>query len=101
GPLGIEFRTLLVEVGDLEPCALANGARIGSDITDQEAQQRGLPGTVRTDQADAIAAQYPLRVVANDDPVAERFADVIGFEDEPSRRVPGVDRHPDGTGLGP
>src|SRR4029078_9014252 len=84
GSIGIELRPLLIKVGNLETATLTNGAGIGREVADQQSQQRCFPGTVRANQTDAVAAQYPLRVVANDDPLAKRFADALGLAPEPA-----------------
>ena len=96
---GIELFALLIEVRDLQPRALAHVARVRRELADQHPQQRRLSRPVRTDQADAIAAQDPLRVVADDRHAAERLADALGLEHELAGGLGRVDGHPDGAGL--
>ena len=95
--LGIELLALLIEVGDLQPRAAADRARVRLQLADEQPQQRRLAGSVRPDQADAIAAQDPLRIVADDRHAAERLADVFRLEHQPARRL-GWRRSPSGPG---
>ena len=68
----------------------------------QEQPQKGrLPGSIRTDQADAIAAQDALRVVANDHPPGKRLRHVLGFEHQLPGALPVVDGDAHGSCLRP
>ena len=69
--------------------------RVRLELARQQLEQRRLAGPVRTDEADAIAAQDALRVVAHDADEAgspERLGHVVRLEDEPARRLAGIDR---------
>ena len=55
--------------------------RVRLELADQQPQQRRLPGAVRSDQPDAIAAHHADREVATTGVVAERLGDVLGLED--------------------
>ena len=66
----VERAAHLVEVGDLEPRALAHGARGRLQLAEDQLEQRRLAGAVRADQADLVAAQDRRREVADD----RRFA---------------------------
>ena len=72
--LRIELLALLVEVGDLGRGLPADRAGVRLELADQQPQQRRLAGSVRADEADAIAAQDALRVVANDRHAAEAIS---------------------------
>jgi hypothetical protein len=92
--IGVELLTLLIKIRDLQPGAASDHAAIRLELSDQEAQQRGFSRTVGPDQANPIASKNPLRIVIDDRHTTERLADVFGLEDQPSRRVTRIDRHP-------
>ena len=83
--VGIELLALLIEVGDLQPRAVPHLAAVRRHLADQQPQQRRLARSVRTDQADAIAAQDALRVVADDRAPGKRLRHVAPLRTPASR----------------
>src|SRR3546814_1138830 len=82
GLLFIERRAQLVEPGDFEIAADAHVAAVRLQLAEQQAQQRGLAGAVRADDADLVAAQYRRREVADDGLAADGVAEVLRLGDQ-------------------
>ena len=66
GPLGIELLALLIVVGDLHVRAAPHFTLIRRQLADDHPQQRRFARSVRTDEADAIAAHDARREIADD-----------------------------------
>ncbi|KAF5029748.1 hypothetical protein DSECCO2_645370 [anaerobic digester metagenome] len=62
--LAVQGRAQLVEIGDLQPGAVAHLAGMGGKLPQQQAQQGGLAGTVGADQPHPVAALDQRRKVA-------------------------------------
>ena len=92
--LEVELLAHLVEVGDLEVRAVAHGAGIRRELAEDELQQRGLAGAVRSDEADAVAAHQPQRQVGDDPALAEALRDVLEFGDQLPGAFARVERQP-------
>ena len=85
--LFIELHTKLVVVGHRQFGAAAHLAGIGLHLAEDEFDQRGLAGAVRTDQADLVAAQYAAGKILDDLALAQAFVDVLEFRHELPRAL--------------
>ena len=92
--LEVELLAHLVEVGDLEVRAVAHGAGIRRELAEDELEQRGLAGAVRSDEADAVAAHQPQRQVGDDPALAEALRDVLELGDQLPGALARVERQP-------
>ena len=99
GRLGIELFALLIEVGDLQAGAVLDRAAVGLHLAEQQPQQRRLAGAVRTDQADAVAAQDPHREVRMTGTPSNALLTPLGLEHQLAGASPAVDRQPHVAGL--
>ena len=70
----IERVAHLIEVGDLQIRTLANLATVRLQFTQDQFQQRGLAGAIRTNQPDLVATYDGGRKVLDDDLVAKGLA---------------------------
>ena len=59
--IGIELLALLIVVGDLHVRAAPHLSGIGLELAEEQLEQRGLAGAVRSNEADAVAAHHPQR----------------------------------------
>ena len=82
--IGIELLALLIEVGDLDAGAPPDGPGVRRQLLCQELQQRRLAGSVRTDEADAVAAHDAVGEVPHDRYPVEGFGDTVSLEHQPS-----------------
>src|SRR4029078_7221124 len=79
--IGIEAFAALIERGDLEIDAELDGAGVGLCRAGQQIDQRGLAGTVRAYNADAVAIGDLDAEVAHEMQVAVALSDVPGLDD--------------------
>src|SRR4029078_5276654 len=85
----------LIEIRDLQVGPAADVAGIGRHRAENELEQRGLAGTVRSDDPDAIAAHDAQIEVADHDALSERLGYALELGDEPAGALGGVKRHRD------
>ncbi len=79
-PVLAQRRAVLVEIGDLQIGAALDLAAVGREFTQQQADQGGLAGTVRADDADPVAAHDAGREIAHQGASANRVVDVFGAQ---------------------
>ncbi len=77
----------MVEVGHLEVRAELDGARIRSQLTEQDAQQGGLADAVVADDAEAVAAHDAQREIFQQGPTFEAVRDIARLDDLATREV--------------
>src|SRR5688572_6739814 len=94
----VELLALLIEIGDFKARAAANLPLVWLELADQQTQRRRLARPVRTDEADAIAADDARREIANDRGPAKTAGDALRLEHHPAGGVRLLDLHPDGAG---
>ena len=82
--VGVQGCPLLVEVGDLQPRAAAQPARIGLQLPQQQADQAGLADPVGADDAHPVAAQDPGVQPPDERAVAQGQGYVLGLEHQSS-----------------
>src|SRR6185369_9167061 len=87
----VQLRPELVEVGHVDLGAQADRALIRLQLAEDHPQQRRLAGAVGPDQADLVAALDAGREIADDDPLAEGFADTLQFGDQLAALVAGIE----------
>ena len=68
--LFVELLAHLIEIGDFDIGAEPDDPRVRRELAEQQAQQSGLSGAVRTDDANAIAAHDDGREVTDDGALA-------------------------------
>ena len=89
--LALQALAALVDVGELDRVADAQRARVGLLLADDHAEQGGLAGAVRPDDAhDAAAGQDEVQVV-HEQVVAVALAEVLRFDDQVAQAGPGRD----------
>jgi len=88
---GIEHRGFFVEtvaelivVGNGKLTSQTNRPAVGRELAENHAQQRGLAGTVGTDESDFVAAQDTRGEVVYDYGLAESLADLSELGDQAS-----------------
>ena len=74
----VQAGAALVQGDDVQIGADLHLSGIGRQRAGQQAEQRGLAGAVRPDDAHAVAAQNTVGEVAHDHPVGEGFRHLIG-----------------------
>ena len=82
----------LIEISHLQARALLHVAAVRLHLFEQQLQQRRLTGSVRTDQADFIAALNQCGKVFDHGFAAEAFAKSSGFDDLFARGVAALQR---------
>src|SRR4029079_776170 len=80
-PGGVHELALLIDDDAGEGFCERHRSAVGRELTRQELQQCRLAGTVGADKADAVAALYAKRKVADDRTLTERLADIFRLDD--------------------
>ena len=86
---------MLVEAGDLEAGSETDGAGVRRQLAGQQAQQGGLAGAVRAEDADPVAAEDPGREGQQHAAVGEFLADALGLDHHPAAERRGAGRQLD------
>src|SRR5262249_41058586 len=101
GALGVELLAKLVEVGDLEPGAMPNGALVGCSLAEQEPEQGRLAGAVGPDQTDPVAPHDGGGQARHDGPGAVAGAALLPWDARRAARFGFGPRAPRGADAPP
>ena len=105
GALGVELGAQLVEIGDLEVGAPADGAGLRLQVPEQELEERALAHPVGADDTHFIPAQDQRVEIAHDQPVAPAVGHPFGLRHQASGAIglgdPQPGRTQGGTPLQP
>src|SRR5690606_36322511 len=99
GARGIEGVAALVDVRELHGGPDGERAAVGGLGPGDHAEQGGLAGTVRADDADDARSGQLERQVFDEEAVAIALAEVLGLDDDVAETVAGRDRYLEAIGA--